>query len=273
MLNKHASPARSSIYQDGREGLDPVHSVHKTTAIAYNRAKCLGENEQADRITFENRVQEIMQMKNTGTVLNARVIETWINETLADAEHLDIPGVICKPQNKAPLVRYQVDRLFLNNAGVPEVDIDRIYRGLFVYSIGFYEMIHKCLTHAQNKYTILSSFWKVFSILLEYCCRSNYQMMISKITTEHQEAIAKLEAEARQEKEYLNSHEKELKVVMDQYQKENGDLKKKNEEEVLLRKKLQEEIYKSIKTHEEEVQLRLQFEGKLNGLHSLHRDL
>ena len=40
---------------------------------------------------------------------------------------------------------------------------------------------------------------------------------------------------------------------MDQYQKENGDLKKKNEEEVLLRKKLQEEIYKSIKTHEEEV--------------------
>ena len=97
MLNKHASPARSSIYQDGREGLDPVHSIHKTTTIAYNRAKCLGENEQADRITFENRVQEIMQMKNTGTVLNARVIETWINETLADAEHLDIPGVICKP--------------------------------------------------------------------------------------------------------------------------------------------------------------------------------
>lgn len=40
-----------------------------------------------------------------------------------------------------------------------------------------------------------------------------------------------------------------------------------------MRKKLQEEIYKNIKTHEEEVQLRLQFESKLNGLHSLHRDL
>ena len=45
-------------------------------------------------------------MRNTGAVLNARVIETWINETLADAEHLDIPGVIVKPLNKAPLVRY-----------------------------------------------------------------------------------------------------------------------------------------------------------------------
>ena len=170
MLNKHASPTRSSVYQDGREGLNTLHSVHKTTAIAYNRAKCLGENEQADRLSFENRVKEIMQMKNTGAVLNARVIETWINETLADAEHLDIPGIIVKPQNKAPLLRYQVDRLFLNNSGVPEADIDRIYRGLFVYSIGFYEMIHRCLSHAKNKYTILSSFWKVFAILLEYCC-------------------------------------------------------------------------------------------------------
>ena len=40
-----------------------------------------------------------------------------------------------------------------------------------------------------------------------------------------------------------------------------------------LRLKLQEEIYKNIRSHEEEVQLRLQFESKLNGLHSLHRDL
>ena len=57
-------------------------------------------------MSFENRVKEIMSMKNTGAVLNARVIETWINETLADAEHLDIPGVVVKPANKAPLIRY-----------------------------------------------------------------------------------------------------------------------------------------------------------------------
>jgi len=36
-------------------------------------------------------------MKNTGQSLNTRVIETWINETLKDAEHLEIPGVIVKP--------------------------------------------------------------------------------------------------------------------------------------------------------------------------------
>lgn len=45
------------------------------------------------------------------------------------------------------------------------------------------------------------------------------------------------------------------------------------DEEVQLRVKLQEEMYKNLKAHEEEVSLRLQFEGKLNGLHSMHRDL
>lgn len=54
-----------------------------------------------------------------------------------------------------------------------------------MYSIGFYEMLNKALSHAKNKYTLLSSIWKVYSILLEYCCKSNYQMLIAKIKTEH----------------------------------------------------------------------------------------
>ena len=82
-----------------------------------------------------------------------------------------------------------------------------------------------------------------------------------------------MEKEFSDEVGLLNNHEKELKLAMDQIQRENGELRKKLDEESQLRIKLQEEIYKNIKTHEEEVQLRLQFESKLNGLHSLHRDL
>ena len=32
--------------------------------------------------------------------MSNKVLETWINETLYDAEHLDIPGVILKPSQK-----------------------------------------------------------------------------------------------------------------------------------------------------------------------------
>ena len=124
-------------------------------------------------------------MRQTGQVLNARVIETWINETLSDAEHLDIPGVILKPTQKLPLERYKVNRYQLHAQDVKIEMIDRIYRGLFVYSIGFYEMLNKALSNAHNKYTLLSNIWKVYSILLEYCCKANYKTLISQITTEN----------------------------------------------------------------------------------------
>ena len=58
--------------------------------------------------------------------------------------------------------RYQVDRLYLHGSGIPIDMIERIYRSLFVYSIGFYEMILKSVEHAKNKYSVLSSLWKVF---------------------------------------------------------------------------------------------------------------
>ena len=98
-------------------------------------------------------------------------------------------------------------------------------------------------------------------------------MLIAKIGTEHQEQIEHMETEFIKEINQLSEHEKELKMTLDEINRDNGELRKRLEEEVQLRLKLQEEIYKNIKSHEEEVQLRLQFESKLNGLHSLHRDL
>ena len=41
----------------------------------------------------------------------------------------------------------------------------------------------------------------------------------------------------------------------------------------MLRLKLEEEYVQNTKNHEEEVQLRLKFESKLNNMHSSHRDL
>lgn len=125
--------------------------------------------------------------------MNPKVLETWINETLSDAEHLDIPGVILKPEHKNPISRYGIDRLALTNAGIPNELVDRIYRALFVYSVGFYELIKKCLCHCEKRYSIITSIWKVFSILLEYCCKTDYRMLIAEISKEHKDEIEKIE--------------------------------------------------------------------------------
>jgi hypothetical protein len=62
-----------------------------------------------------------------------------------------------------------------------------------VYSVGFYELIKNCLDHTEKKYTIITAIWRVFSILLEYCCRTDYRMLISEIEQEHMKKISELQ--------------------------------------------------------------------------------
>lgn len=102
--------------------------------------------------------------------MSPTVLETWINETLSEAEHLDIPGMILNADKKSPCARYGVDRVNLIKEGIPTEEVTRIYRGLFVYSVGFYELLKKAMTHSERKFTLITAIWKVYSILLEYCC-------------------------------------------------------------------------------------------------------
>ena len=93
--------------------------------------------------------------------MSPKVLENWIDETLQDAEHLDIPGVILRPENQKPSVRYGIDRLALVNAGIQPETVERIYRSLFVYSVGFHELVRDCIQHTDKKHTIITSIWKV----------------------------------------------------------------------------------------------------------------
>ena len=148
--------------------------------------------------------------KKEGVKMSPKVLETWLNETLQDAEHLDIPGVALKPESKNPITRYHIDRPELILAGLDNEMVDRIYRALFVYSVGFYELIKKCLEHTKQKYTVVTSLWKVFSILLEYCCRTDYRMLIQKISEQSKDERDELEAKYAAKFEEQANAEKEL---------------------------------------------------------------
>ena len=205
--------------------------------------------------------------------MSPKVLETWIDETLQDAEHLDIPGVILKPEHQKPISRYGIDRLMLFNAGIPTETIDRIYRSLFVYSVGFYELIKNCLQHTEKKYSMITNIWKVFAILLEYCCRTDYRMLISEISKEHKAELEQLDRDYQKKSEEQANNEKVLKENLDTQHKLCEELQREMMNEKQMRLKLEEDYTQNTKNHEEEVQLRLKFESKLNNMHSAHRDL
>jgi len=173
--------------------------------------------------------------------MSPKVLETWINETLIDAEHLDIPGVILKPEHKSPISRYGIERAVLIEAGIPNEAVDRIYRALFVYSVGFYELMKKCLAHTQKKYTIITALWKVFSILLEYCCRTDYRMLIQEISQEHKKEMDEMERKYKTRFEEQANNEKVIKQNMEILQKYSETLEKERMNERQMRLKLEEE--------------------------------
>lgn len=72
--------------------------------------------------------------------------------------------------------------------------------------------------------------------------------------------------------DFLNN-EKILKQNMEVLQKYSEELERERTNERTLRLKLEEEYMQNSKNHEEEVQLRLKFESKLNSMHSIHREL
>ena len=70
-----------------------------------------------------------------------------------------------------------------------------------MYSVGFYELIKACLKHTEKRYTMITNIWKVFAILLEYCCRTDYRMLISEISKEHKAELDKLDKDYQKKAE------------------------------------------------------------------------
>ncbi len=177
--------------------------------------------------------------------MGVKVLETWINDTLSDAEHLDIPGLILKPEHKNPISRYGIDRISFQLLGIPNELADRVYRALFVYSVGFYELIRKCLQHCDKKYTIITNIWKVFAILLEYCCRTDYRMLISEISREHKQALDELEKDFQAKFEEQAKNETIIKENTKTIEKYLEDTTRELNEERVLRIKIEEEFTKN----------------------------
>jgi len=54
-------------------------------------------------------------------------------------------------------------------------------------------MLKNAIGKCKNRPAMISNFWKVYSILLEYCCKHDYRMQIQEITEKHTEEMKNLE--------------------------------------------------------------------------------
>ena len=227
------------------------------------------------RSSFENSIalekDKTTMDKNNENRTNG--LETWINNTLAECEALDIPGILIKPSGKKPLARYQLDILHLSGKEkVSLEDCQRIYNSLFVYSFGFYQMIQDVVKHSPNPMTLTASIWKVFAVLLEFCNHKDYRQILQKNQIDHLGEIAKVEDLQKSEALRIKDVEDALRTKVFDLEKHQTELEIQNsnykEEIAMLTKKLKD----SVQTAEREVYKRKGFESNATGLQALQRD-
>ena len=212
-------------------------------------------------MVFADDVAVERKFKGETSHVSKRVMETWINETLTDAYHLEIPGILMQPEHKDPIYRYGIDRQSLIDAGISPGEVDRIYRSLFVYSVGFFEMLKKMLSTTGKNFTIITQIWKVFNVLLEYCCKTDYRILIAEITDKYNSDIEMCQRQFKERIQKYVDDEFVLKQNMETMRDYNDQLEKERQSEKTLRLKLEEEYMQNSRNHEEEVKLRLKFEG------------
>jgi hypothetical protein len=103
------------------------------------------EISEAGKILSEG--QESLMKKKAGKNFDVNVLETWINETLREAEYFGIPGVLKRDRigegsgaggRQSKSMEYGIDRLTLNNTGISNESIDKLYRSFYITSVGLF---------------------------------------------------------------------------------------------------------------------------------------
>lgn len=151
--------------------------------------------------------------------------------------------------------------------------IDRLFRCLFVYSAGFYELISNIFDHTVRKFNLVGSVWKVFWILLEYCYKADHQTILEEVQFENRDLVDRLRRDLDAKIKETEAFEKWQQDTLQKIKQEVDNLKM--EKDTIYREKMQleEEIRISEKVYGEEVQLRIKFETKVNEVYAVAKDL
>ena len=83
---------------------------------------------------------------------------------------------------KDPLTLFEIDRMTITSHGISDDNINRVYRTLYVLTLGFYDTLHTVFGGAgEAKHTLMSRVWKVYETLLQYCCLTDFKTIAAKM--------------------------------------------------------------------------------------------
>ncbi|CAD7702140.1 unnamed protein product, partial [Ostreobium quekettii] len=109
--------------------------------------------------------------------LDVHLLERWLDGVL-DVRPLE--GVKPEPLQRSSaslkgLARCGLRREDLCHAGLSAETIDRLYRALYVYSVGFFDLLQELLCHSTFRKELLTNVWKSFGKISEMAMKSAFK--------------------------------------------------------------------------------------------------
>jgi chromosome segregation ATPase len=123
--------------------------------------------------------------------------EAYLHSKISHEPYENVGGV---DQHATPdLAKIGMDRASLLRVGLTKKQIDRLFRALYVYSVGFHGIIREVSCHAPQMLNVSSKIWRTYVYLLQECSegKENFQMAVSQMNEENRQLISQAKAECQ----------------------------------------------------------------------------
>jgi len=146
------------------------------------------------------KIKPVQQLKIVEVATKTRIkeltTEQWLNNMLRKTKNFD---------KETPLESCGIERKEFLKTGMSNNEVDRIYRAIYVYSVGFHDCIREIMTQS-NQSELVANVWNAYSSILENSKINNeasgrvllekqHQVDLQKIETTHNTALTRLHIE------------------------------------------------------------------------------
>ncbi|GLC48337.1 hypothetical protein PLESTB_000085100 [Pleodorina starrii] len=202
----------SVLVDDVSPGVSPARRARKAALLTRSAMESDHRTVLQASLALDQKEREMALIRDNKREYGRILLELWVNQVLdatggsghghshgggggpgglGAAHGLGDPLKV-DPSALKGLATYGLTRVELLGAGLSNEAIDRLYRCMYVYTVGFFDVMQDLLAHNEFRAEILSNVWKGFLTIAESALQVSFRSDFLKLFQSQQVAMAEL---------------------------------------------------------------------------------
>eukprot|EP00854_Cymbomonas_tetramitiformis_P016421 gene16421-19492_t len=174
-----------------------------------------------ERSQVEKLESKVLLARRTRHECDYLLLECWLNDLLTKTgpkntdEGVELLQV--SSASLSGLSNYGLSRAELVKAGLSPAAVERMYRALYVYTVGFHDTMKELFTHSEQRVGLVENVWKTFIAIAEKSLKANFKSEFLK-TVQHNVDMTSEVAVIRERMSSISLANQELESALAQSQ-------------------------------------------------------